>query len=364
MKILIFSILIVSTIHLQANNQLASKDSSIIDSKNNKQNVIERFSSIDTSLNSLKTNELERIFNQTLKVSIENYENENEKESSIEYINLISSVFGAIIGAIIAVLVFVLGKKEERKRELKKSKDFGEQIFELIKHIIKNSEKQRDLIIAYTQSIESKPHTHGEYGRISLGAFERAKSFDTSLVFNSFKALKLPNKTFITYYNSLDFLHGVYTIIDSDYRKHNSEVVTPFSNNFIEIRQKILDTASLYLRECKDKNENIDKFYDFLNNLIGNYYKSKDRPEYIDIHYDFIMIIKSIKNELIKDEYTKYPIVNDLLIFSKRAGDYYKTIVDQAELLRKGISSKIDSINTSINSLKELEEDLNKKYAS
>ncbi|MCT4614298.1 MAG: hypothetical protein N4A49_05430 [Marinifilaceae bacterium] len=300
----------------------------------------------------------------SLKIAVENIKQE-ESEKGFDYISLIGALLGATISGGAVIFVFYLGHKADKKKESQGYIDFGEQIFVLLKNLVSNSEKQRDLINTYLKSIKENPHTHGNYGKISLNLFERAKSFDTTLVFKSFKELKLENTTYIKYYKSLDYLYGLYTLIDEDYRSHNSEVVTPLSNEFIKLRQQILDMSSIYLKNSKEKGEDSTDFYKFLNELIIKYYTSEKRPKgIIDIKYDVETIIRPLKEELIKDKYSGNSLANELIILAKRAGDYYQTILDQAKLFHKGLSSRMESINTTINELNEIKNNLSNKYAS
>lgn len=195
----------------------------------------------------------------SLKIAVE-AKTEQEEKSGFDFYSLLGALLGAMISGGAAILVFYLGKKDDNKKDNKRLVDFGEQIFILIKNIIKNSEKQKELFEQYITSIKEKPHTHGKYGRISLNLFERAKSFDTTLVFNSFKQLDLDNTSYIKYYTALDYLYEFFNSVYEDYTDHNSQVVTPLSNEFLQLRQQILDKTALTLRELKEKKKTHLKF--------------------------------------------------------------------------------------------------------
>lgn len=299
----------------------------------------------------------------TLKIAFEKNENKND-ECDFDIYGFLGALLGAALSGGAAILVFFLGKKEESKKRNKGYEDFGEQIFILSKNLIKNSEKQKELIETYIKSLQEAPHSYGKYGRVSLNLFERAKSFDTTLVFNSFKQLKLENTSYIKYYNSLDYLYEFFASVYADYDTHNTDVVTPLSNKFIELRQEILDKAAIALREFKERGQDTSDIYKVLNQIIVKYYKSPDRPKVIDISYDVKMIIHPLKEELLKKEFNSYEIADTLLILAKRAGDYYQTIIDQAEILTSGLSSKLESLNSSIDKLTEIKNELEDKYAS
>ncbi len=299
----------------------------------------------------------------SLNIAIENKE-PKDKKCDFDIYGFLGALLGAGLSGGAAILVFFLGKKEESQKRNKGYEDFGEQIFILSKNLIKNSEKQQKLIETYIKSLQEAPHSHGKYGRVSLNLFERAKSFDTTFVFNSFKQLNLEKTSYIKYYNSLDYLYEFFSSVYEDYNTHNSEVVTPLSNKFLELRQEILDKAANALRQFKENGEDSSDIYKVLNQIIVKYYKSPDRPKAIDISYDVNMIIQPLKEELNKDEFISYEISDTLLMLAKRAGDYYQTIIDQAEILASGLSSKIESISSSIEKLTEIKKELENKYAS
>jgi gas vesicle protein len=282
----------------------------------------------------------------------------------LDIVNFLGGILGAIISGIIAIWVFKRGNIEEKEKEINKIFDFGEQLFVLIKNINENSKLQRDFILQYKESLEQKPYTYGNFKRVSLNALERARSFDITFVFNTFKVLNQEKNTFIKYYNSIDYLFSVFEIIYNDYRNYSNEIVTPMSNKFIELRNEILDKSADYLKKIKDEGKQPDKFYDFLNNLIGDYYTSEERPQEIDIGYDVRKIIRPIKEELIKPDYSSYELTNEILYLAKRSGDYYKTVIDQSKMLNEGINSKLESIYQSIVNLEKIIENLEEHYAN
>ena len=196
------------------------------------------------------------------------------KETICNFCAILGSILGALLSGGFAIFIFVQGKKNDRKRENQKLIYYGEEIYTLIKNIVVNSKKQSELLNDLIASIREKAYTHGNYQHISFNLLQRAQSFDTTFTFNTFKQLNLEKKSYIKFYSSIDFLLEVFTNVDNDYHKNNSELITPLSNDFIKLKQEIFTQGTNYIELQRREEKTDDPLYQYLNKLIMDYYGS------------------------------------------------------------------------------------------
>jgi hypothetical protein len=198
---------------------------------------------------------------------------------------------------------------------------------------------------------------------MNFNLLRRAQSFDTTKVFNTFQILNLEKKSYIKFYQSIDFLLEEFTNIVYDYDKNNSDVVTPLSNDFIKLRQAIFAQGTDYIEIKRRESKTDDPLYQFLNDLIIKYYNSPSLPESVDIKYDFDMLIKPIKPELI-EKYRDYDQANDILNLAKQAGDIYVSITQINGDLASNVEAQFENLNDMIKNLEQIEGELKIKYES
>lgn len=286
---------------------------------------------------------------------------EKPKETNCNICAILGSILGALLSGGFAIIIFVQGKKNERKRENQKLIYYGEEIYTLIKNIVVNSKKQSELLNDLIASIREKAYTHGNYQHISFNLLQRAQSFDTTFTFNTFKQLNLEKKSYIKFYSSIDFLLEVFTNVDNDYHKNNSELITPLSNDFIKLKQEIFTQGTNYIELQRREEKTDDPLYQYLNKLIMDYYGSPSLPETIDIKYDVEMLIRPLKIELL-EHFRDYDIANDILNLAKQAGDIYATITQENIKFANALAGQIESINNMIGQLEQIENELKTKY--
>ena len=224
-----------------------------------------------------------------------------------------------------------------------------------------NSKKQSELLNDLIASIREKAYTHGNYQHISFNLLQRAQSFDTTFTFNTFKQLNLEKKSYIKFYSSIDFLLEVFTNVDNDYHKNNSELITPLSNDFIKLKQEIFTQGTNYIELQRREEKTDDPLYQYLNKLIMDYYGSPSLPETIDIKYDVEMLIRPLKIELL-EHFRDYDIANDILNLAKQSGDIYATITQENIKFANALAGQIESINNMIGQLEQIENELKTKY--
>jgi hypothetical protein len=305
-------------------------------------------------------------WNSTLNNSIQSGFNEVTNkipETPSKLINILGSIIGALLSGVFAIWVFVQGKRNAKKEEEKMLFNYGEEIYTLMKNITINSKKQVELLEQLVKSIKTNPHIPGIFQHINFNLFKRAQSFDTTRVFKTFQHLNLEKKSYIKYYNSIDFLLEEFTNIDYDYHKNNSDVITPLSNDFIKFRQDIFSQGTDYIELKRRESKTDDSLYQFLNDLIIKYYKSPLLPETVDIKYDFDMLIKPLKPELI-EKYRDNDQANAILNLAKQAGDIYISITQINVEFSNNVEGQIGNLNDMIEKLDQIEGELKIKYAS
>ncbi|PKQ61302.1 hypothetical protein BZG02_16025 [Labilibaculum filiforme] len=306
--------------------------------------------------------------NDTLKHSVKfeldnHYKEIETKEEGCDLCSIIGAILGAIISGGIAIFIFWRGRKNEKNKEKLKYIDFGEEVFTLLKNITANSKKQVELLNALVTSITEKPYTHGKYNRVSLNLLKRAQSFDTTYVFTTFKTLNLEKKSYIKFYSSIDFLLEVFENIDDDYHTNNSEVITPLSNKFLQLKGEIMNICSNFIESSRRENKTTEAIYTFINQLLIDYHSPETLPDKIDLKYDVDKIIRPLKSELLA-KYRDNDISIELLNLSKQAGDFYKTILIESSNLRAGVNSQLEPIGKMITYLDSIEQALSSNYAS
>ena len=300
--------------------------------------------------------------NTTLKTGLKEITNKIP-ESGSRFWDILGSAIGAILSGAFAIAIFVQGRRNDKKKKNKKVFEFGEEIFTLIKNIVVNSKEQVKLLDTLIKSIKEKPHTHGSYKHIDFNLLKRAQSFDTTHVFNTFQYLNLAKKSYIKFYSSVDFLLEEFVNVDNDYHKNNSEVITPLSNDFIKLRQKIFTQGIDYIEQKRRESMTEDPLYVFLNDLIIQYYTSPDLPSEIDIKYDFDTLIRPLKVGLV-EKFRDYNQANDIMSLAKEAGDIYTSIIGINNDLGNNIEGQISTVNKMITQLEQIETELKIKYGS
>ena len=287
---------------------------------------------------------------------------ENPKDSRCNFCSILGSILGALLSGGVAISIFSQGRKNDKKNEKKKLIDYGEEVYTLVKNIVVNSKKQVELLNGLITSIRAKPYTHGNYTHISFNLLKRAQSFDTTHTFNTFKALQLEKMSYIKFYTSIDFLLELFTDIDSDYHKNNSEMITPLSNSFIKLRQEILILATNYTEGKRKESKIDDPLYIYLDQLVIEYITSQTDPKVIDLKYDEEILISPLKIQLL-EKFRDYNITNDLLTLAKQAGDIYTTITTENVKFADVLASQLGPIKDNIEKLKLIESELNLKYS-
>jgi hypothetical protein len=300
--------------------------------------------------------------NTTIKTGLKEITNKIPETGS-RFWDILGSAIGAILSGAFAIAIFVQGRRNDKKKENKKVFEYGEEIFTLIKNIVVNSKEQVKLLDTLIQSIREKPHTHGSYKHINFNLLKRAQSFDTTRVFNTFQYLNLEKKSYIKFYSSVDFLLEEFVNVDNDYHENNSKVITPFSNDFIKLRQKIFTQGTDYIEQKRRESKTDDPLYVFLNDLIIQYYTSPDLPSVVDIKYDFDSLIRPLKVELV-EKFRDYDQANDILSLAKEAGDIYTSIIGINNDLGNNIEGQMSTVNKMIIQLEQIETELKIKYAS
>lgn len=198
---------------------------------------------------------------------------------------------------------------------------------------------------------------------MSFNLLKRAQSFDTTHVFNTFNYLYLEKKSYIKFYRSVDFLLEEFVNFDDDYHKNSSEIITPLSNDFIKLRQEIFKQGTNFIELKRRESKTDDPLYNFLNDLIIKYYTSSSLPETVDIKYDFEILIKPLKIELI-EKFRDYDQANEILILAKEAGDIYISITQINGEYSSNVEGQLSNIATMIDQLEQIETELKTKYAS
>jgi hypothetical protein len=285
----------------------------------------------------------------------------NQEKQGCNICTILGSIIGALLSGLVAIGIFMLGRKIDRKKEKQKLYDFGDELYSLIKNITINSKVQVGFIKTLVKSIKEKPYTHGDYQKISNTLLKRAQSFDTTLTFNTFKILNLEKKSYIKFYSSIDFLFEVFSSIDDDYHNKNSEAITPLSNVFISLRQEILTLGTDFTDQKRKEKDLKNPLYLFLENLVLVYYKNI--PSTIDLKYDMEVLIRPLKYELLS-KYRDIKIASDLLTLAKEAGDNYETIIQENIKFYTALEGQIESVNSMISRLEEIESELKSIYAS
>jgi hypothetical protein len=317
----------------------------------------------------IRLNLLNKAYNQwnsTLNNSIQTGFNEVTNKipkTPSKLINILGSIIGALLSGAFAIWVFVQGKQNTKKKEEKMLFNYGEEIYTLLKNITINSKKQVELLEQLVKSIKTNPHIPGKFQHINFNLLKRAQSFDTTRVFNTFQHLNLEQKSYIKLYNSIDFLLEEFINIDYDYHKNNSDTITPLSNDFIKLRQEIFAQGTDFIELKRRESKTDDPLYQFLNELIIKYYKSPSLPETVDIKYDFDMLIKPLKPELI-EKYRDYDQANAILNLAKEAGDIYISITQINGEFSDNVEGQIGNLNDMIEKLEQIEGELKTKYAS
>lgn len=278
-------------------------------------------------------------------------------------LGILGSIIGAVLSGAFAIWVFVQGKKNDKKKEEKSLFNYGEETYTLLKNITINSKKQIDLLIELVKSINEHPHSHGKYQHMSFNLLKRAQSLDAARVFNTFQYLKLEKKSYIIFYTSIDFLLEEFINIDNDYHSNSSEIITPLSNNFLKLRQEIFNQGTEFIEIKRREAKTDDPFYQFINNLIIEYYKSPLLPDTVDISYDFEMLIKPIKPAIIK-YFRDYDQANSILNLAKEAGDIYTSITQINKEFGENVEGQITNLNSMIEKLVQIENELKTMYAS
>jgi hypothetical protein len=284
-------------------------------------------------------------------------------DSPSDLMNILGSIIGAVLSGAFAIWVFFQGKRNDKKKEEKMLFNYGEEVYTLLKNITINARKQVELLEQLIKSIKTNPHIPGKFQHINFNLLKLAQSLDTTKVFTTFQYLNLEKKSYIKFYQSIDFLLEEFTNIDYDYHKNNSDTITPLSNDFLKLRQEIFLQGTEYIELKRRESKTDDPFYQFINNLIIKYYESPSLPETVDIKYDFDMLIKPLKPEII-EKYRDYDQANSILNLAKQAGDLYISITQINVELANNVDGQIGYLTDMINILDQIEKELKTKYVS
>lgn len=327
--------------------KLNSMQKNLMRVESNFQTVQESFKSVNTNLYQLKVG-LSQLSNQ-------------KEERKCDYCGIIGSLLGAFLTGLIVIWVFVEGKRREKNKEINKLKDFGKEIHLLVKNIITNANKNVDQIKILIESIKEHPTKHGNYKKVLFNSFERVQSFDTTKIHDLFSLLEFEEEVYINFYGNIDFLTELFRLIDGDYNSTSSEVITPLTNKFLELKSDMLELCTDFLEEKRKENKTDDELFKFLDKLLIDYYKSENLPEGIDINYDNEHLIRIIRIGLL-EKFRDWNITNKILKVAQKAGNEAKSIEINNLQFASDLQSQIDNIEGTINKIEGIEKLFSTKY--
>lgn len=258
-------------------------------------------------------------------------EEKEKSKSNVDWLSLFSILLGAVIGAVvsggIAIWIFKRGERNEKKKAEKRLVDFGKQIHATLDKLIPDLNQEKEMLEKYVDSLREQPHTHGIYQRVNLQLMKRAREFDTTLVFDTFRHLGLDDKTYVDYYKDLDFLDDVINCINNDHNKHNTNVVTKLSNDFLR---------------------KTDDIFVGFESLDVNFSEELTPFQVIKKRY------KKLKTPKIKEELKKNTSSHEM----EKTSTLYENITKQAGYLANDISKQIKYIQESIDNLKKIKKQI------
>ncbi|MBE9467760.1 MAG: hypothetical protein IMY72_05475 [Bacteroidetes bacterium] len=288
--------------------------------------------------------------------------NKGEKRESHIKISdgIVGSIFGAILSGLIALFIFYLGRRNEKLKRNRQMKAFGKELLSLTNNICNNSNKQ---IVEYKKTITSiskNKYKQPYLKKITLSVLERAKAIESSVIFNTFNHLKIKDKSYLSFYLSIDFIFEVFNNSFSDYENLTSNIISPFSKEFISLKNRILDLLEIsFEAQAKKVSNDCSKFVE----KILNDYDFGSQSENSSIEYDLDNLLLPL-NKKFSGVFKAYKIALSTKPILKKAIDLSVTISQQNQKFSFDIEEQLENLEKFISDLNDIKTQLQVNYAS